>query len=338
MRSDLPLFPAQASTTAPHVDLLFLVVVALSIFFASLVVVLLLGFAVKYRRRAGDKPPAPIEGNHALEIAWMVIPLILAMGVFVWGAEVYFRLSRPPDDTLNVNVVGKRWMWKLQHPSGRREINELHVPVGTPVRLNMTSEDVIHSFFVPAFRIKADVLPGRYTTLWFEATRTGRYHLFCAEYCGTQHSGMTGWVEVMEPNAFQAWLSGAGSEVSMAAAGERRFNDLGCATCHSGTSGARGPNLDKLYGSEVKLEGGKTATADEAYLRESILFPAARVTAGYQPVMPTFRGLVNEEGILELIEYLKARAAAQETAPTGTPAVPTPPVPSAKKATVGSLP
>ena len=338
MRSDLPLFPAQASTGAPHVDLLFLVVVALSLFFASLVVVLLLSFAVKYRRRPGDKPPAPIHGSHALEIVWMVIPFILAMGVFVWGAEVFFRLNRPPDDTLNVNVVGKRWMWKLQHPSGRREINELHVPVGTPVRLNMTSEDVIHSFYVPAFRIKQDVLPGRYTTTWFEATRTGRYHLFCTEYCGTQHSGMIGWVEVMEPQAFQAWLSGSTGEVSMAAAGERRFNDLGCVTCHSGTSGSRGPNLEKLYGSVVKLEGGGTATADEAYLRESILFPAARVTAGYQPVMPTFRGLVNEEGILELIEYLKSRAAAQEPGPGGEPAVPTPPVPSVKKTRGESMP
>jgi cytochrome c oxidase subunit 2 len=325
VRSDLPLFPAQASTVAPHVDLLFLVTVALSLFFAALVTVLLLGFAVKYRRRRGDKPPAPIHGSHALEIAWMVIPLILAMGVFVWGADVFFRLNRPPDDSLSVNVVGKRWMWKLQHPSGRREINELHVPVGTPVRLNMTSEDVIHSFYVPAFRIKADVLPGRYTTTWFEATRTGRYHLFCTEYCGTQHSGMIGWVEVMEPQAFQTWLAGGSGEVSMAAAGERRFNDLGCATCHSAGSGQRGPSLDKLYGSVVKLEGGGTATADEGYLRESILYPAARVTAGYQPVMPTFRGLVNEEGILELIEYLKSRPAAVEG--SGQAPVPAPPAP-----------
>ncbi|PYQ09283.1 MAG: cytochrome c oxidase subunit II [Acidobacteria bacterium] len=315
MRPDLPLFPVQGSAEAGQVDLLFLATVGLSLFFALLVSSLLLAFAIKYRRRPTDKPPAPIQGSHALEIAWMVVPLILAMATFVWGADVYFRLNRPPDDTMTVSVVGKRWMWKLQHPSGRREINELHVPVGTPVRLNMTSEDVIHSFFVPAFRVKADALPGRYTTVWFKATRPGRYHLFCAEYCGTQHSGMIGWVEAMEPEAFQAWL-----------AGERLFNDLGCVACHNPNSGARGPRLDRLYGSQVKLASGEGLIADEAYLRESILYPAAKVTAGYQPVMPTFRGLVNEEGVLELIEYLKSRVAGQtgEPAPELRPAAPPP--------------
>jgi cytochrome c oxidase subunit 2 len=311
-----------ASAEAHQVDLLFLTTVLLSAFFSLLIVVLLVGFAVKYRRRPNDRPPAAIHGSHVLEITWMVIPLFLAMTMFVWGAEVYFDLNRPPDDTMTVNVVGKRWMWKLQHPSGRREINELHVPLGAPVRLNMTSEDVIHSFYVPAFRVKADVLPGRYTTTWFRATKPGRYHLFCAEYCGTQHSGMIGWVEVMEPEAFQAWLSGGEGSVPMAAAGERLFNDLGCVTCHNPASGARGPSLDRLYGSTVKLATGETVTADDAYLREAILYPAARVTEGYQPVMPTFRGLVDEEGILELIEYLKARAGAQDAA---TAPVPVPP-------------
>jgi len=309
VRSDLPLFPVQASAEARQVDHLFLATLILSVFFALLVSATLLTFAVRYRRRPKDKPPAPIHGSHVLEIAWMVLPLLLAMGTFVWGAEVFFRLNRPPDDTMVVNVVGKRWMWKLQHPSGRREINELHVPLGTPVRLNMTSEDVIHSFYVPAFRIKADAVPGRYTTTWFRATRPGRYHLFCAEYCGTRHSGMIGWVEVMQPEAFQAWLAGGTQEVSLAEAGERLFNDLGCVTCHKPGSGARGPTLDKLYGSTVKLQGGESITADETYLRESILYPAARVTAGYQPIMPTFRGLVSEEGVLELIEYLKSRSA-----------------------------
>jgi len=322
VRSDLPLFPVAASAEARQVDLLFLATVLLSIFFASLITALLIGFAIKYRRRPKDKPPATIHGSMALEITWMVIPLFLALTIFVWGADVYFQLSRPPNDTMTVNVVGKRWMWKLQHPSGRREINELHVPLGTAVRLNMTSEDVIHSFYVPAFRVKADALPGRYTTVWFRATRTGRYHLFCAEYCGTQHSGMIGWVDVMEPEAFQAWLAGGAGEVSMATAGEHLFNDLGCVTCHNPGSGARGPLLDRLYASTVKLQTGESVTADEAYLREAILYPAAKVTYGYQPVMPTFRGLVNEEGILELIEYLKYRAAGQEgmNAPAAAPA------------------
>ena len=321
MRSDLPLFPVAASGEAHQVDLLFLATVILSAFFASLIVILLVGFAVKYRRRPTDKPPAPIHGSHVLEIVWMVIPLFLAMTMFVWGAEVYVRLNRPPDDTMTVNVVAKRWMWKLQHPSGRREINELHVPVGQPVRLTMTSEDVIHSFYVPAFRVKADVLPGRYTTTWFNATKPGRYHLFCAEYCGTQHSGMIGWVDVMEPEAFQAWLSGGAGEVPMAAAGERLFNDLGCVTCHNPNSGARGPALDRVYGSTVRLATGETVVADDAYLREAILYPAARVTEGYQPVMPTFRGLIDEEGVLQLIEYLKSRAGAMNatTAPVPVP-------------------
>jgi cytochrome c oxidase subunit II len=321
VQSDLPLFPVAGSAEARDVDLLFLATVLLSLFFASLITALLIGFAIRYRRQPKDKPPAPIHGSHVLEIVWMTIPLILALTIFVWGAEVYFRLNRPPDDTMTVNVVGKRWMWKLQHPSGRREINELHVPLGTPVRLNMTSEDVIHSFYIPAFRVKADALPGRYTTTWFRATRPGRYHLFCAEYCGTEHSGMIGWVEVMEPEAFQAWLSGGAPDVSMAAAGERLFNDLGCVTCHNPGSGVRGPALDRLYGSQVKLATGETVTADEAYLREAILFPAAKVTAGYQPVMPTFRGLVNEEGVLELIEYFKSLSAGQP-AGSAPPAVP----------------
>jgi cytochrome c oxidase subunit 2 len=332
VRSDLPLFPVAASAEAREVDLLFLATVLLSIFFTSLITALLIGFAIKYRRRPKDKPPAAIHGSIVLEILWMVIPLFLALTVFVWGADVYFQLSRPPDDTVTVNVVGKRWMWKLQHPSGRREINELHVPLGTAVRLNMTSEDVIHSFYVPAFRVKADVLPGRYTTTWFRATRPGRYHLFCAEYCGTQHSGMIGWVEVMEPEAFQAWLAGGAGEVSMAAAGERLFYDLGCATCHSRSSGHRGPLLDKLYSSTVKLQTGESVPADEAYLRESILYPAAKVTSGYQPVMPTFRGLVNEEGILELIEFLKSRAAGGEDVEAPV-AVPPPAAPHEKRPT-----
>jgi len=321
VHSDFPLFPVQGSAQAREVDLLFLTTVLLALFFATLISVLLIVFAVKYRRRPKDKPPAPIHGSAVLEILWSSIPFLLAMVVFTWGAAVYFRLSRPPDDTMTVNVVGKRWMWKLQHPSGRREINELHVPVGIAVRLNLTSEDVIHSFYVPAFRIKADALPGRYTTTWFQATRPGRYHLFCAEYCGTQHSGMIGWVEVMEPEAFQAWLSGGPAQIPMAAAGERLFNDLGCVTCHSARSGDRGPSLDALYGSPIRLQTGETITANDAYLREAILFPAAKVTAGYLPVMPTFRGLVNEEGILELIEYLKSRAASR-TGTTGIGEIP----------------
>ena len=326
MWSDLPLFPEQASGAAARVDALYIFLIAISLFFSILIATLLIVFAVKFRRRPESPNPAPIEGSIKLEVTWTIVPLGIAMGIFVWGASVYFHLNRPPDDTMNVNVVGKRWMWKLQHETGRREINELHIPVGRAVRLNMTSEDVIHSFFVPAFRTKADVLPGRYSTVWFRPTKPGRYHLFCAEYCGTKHSGMIGWVTVMEPAEFQVWLGGGPAEASPAAAGGKIFKDLGCATCHSAESGARGPMIDNLYGSVVRLQDGRTAAADDAYIRESILDPTAKIVVGYQPVMPTFKGLITEEGILQVIEYIKSLrkenqpAGAAAPAPAGGPA------------------
>jgi cytochrome c oxidase subunit 2 len=262
-------------------------------------------FAIRYRRGASPDRTNPPEGSLALEVIWSLIPLVTVMVIFAWGASVYFRIARAPDDAMTINVVGKRWMWKLQHANGRREINELHVPVGQAVRLTMTSEDVIHSFFVPAFRVKQDVLPGRYTSVWFEATRAGRYHLFCAEYCGTKHSRMIGSVVVMEPDEFQAWLGGEQAGLTPAAVGERLFFEMGCASCHSGTSGSRGPALDGLMGSTVLLERDQTVIADEEYVRESILDPMARVVRGYSPLMPTFKGLIGEEGLFQIMEYLK---------------------------------
>jgi cytochrome c oxidase subunit 2 len=235
--------------------------------------------------------------------------------MFFWSADIFFVLRRPPRDSMEIKVVGKRWMWKLQHLSGQREINELHVPVGVPVKLTMTSEDVIHGFFVPAFRVKMDVLPGRYTTLWFKATKAGRYHLFCAEYCGTKHSGMTGWVVVMEPAEFQTWLSGGASGLSLAAAGQKMFQDLGCVTCHQADATGRGPSIEGVYGRSVRLVGGGTVTADEAYIRESIVTPAAKVVEGYQPIMPTYQGLVNEEGLMQLIAYIASLKAREAPAP-----------------------
>jgi cytochrome c oxidase subunit 2 len=215
-------------------------------------------------------------------------------------------MSRPPDETLNVYVVGKQWMWKFQHLDGQREINELHVPVGRAVKLIMTSEDVIHDVFVPAFRVKADVIPGRYTHLWFEPTKPGTYHLFCAEYCGTRHSGMVGQIVVMEPNDYQTWLSGGTEEGSLASAGQKLFADLACNTCHRPDAQGRGPVLHNLFGKTVELTSGERVVVDEAYIRESILNPQAKVTVGFQPIMPTFQGLVTEEGLLELIEYVKS--------------------------------
>jgi len=303
------LFPEQASTMAPRVDALLYFELGVTVFFVVLVAGLILRFMVKYRRRAGDDRPPRVHGSLALEVTWAAIPLALTMAMFAWGASVFVSIHRPPDDALDVNVVGRQWMWKIQHMEGRREINELHVPVGRPVKLTMTSEDVIHSFFVPAFRVKQDVVPGRYTTLWFEATKPGSYHLFCAEYCGTLHSGMIGRVVAMEPAAFQAWLQVPAGEVaaaSPAAAGEAEFHRQGCPSCHSGESGARGPNLAGLYGSTVELRDGPTVTADEAYLRESILDSQAKVVAGYEPLMPIYRGLLTEEDVMQLVAYIKS--------------------------------
>jgi cytochrome c oxidase subunit 2 len=300
------LFPQQASTMAARVDALYFFLIAVSTFFSLLIAGLIVYYAVKYRRRSPDEVGANIHGSLVLELTWTVVPLMISMVIFVWGASVFFAMSRPPDETLNIYVVGKQWMWKFQHLDGQREINELHVPVGRAVKLIMTSEDVIHDVFVPAFRVKADVLPGRYTNIWFQATTPGRYHLFCAEYCGTRHSGMTGQVVVMEPTEYQAWLSGGSGEGSLASAGEKLFQDLACNTCHRGDTQGRGPMLQDLFGKTQTLQSGETIVVDEAYLRESILTPAARITANFQPIMPAFQGLVTEEQLLELIEYLKA--------------------------------
>ena len=300
------MFPERASTIAGRVDALYFFLIAIAVFFSLLIAGLIVYYAVEYRRRSPDEVGTVVHGGMALEIAWTVIPLLISMVIFVWGASVFFAMSRPPDETLNVYVVGKQWMWKFQHLDGEREINELHVPVGRAVKLIMTSEDVIHDVFVPAFRVKADVLPGRYTNIWFQPTKPGRYHLFCAEYCGTRHSGMIGEVVVMEPSEYQAWLSGGAPEGSLASAGEKLFADLACNTCHRPEKQNRGPVLQGLFGKTVTLQTGETVVADEAYIRESILNPSARVTAGFQPIMPTFQGLVSEEQLLELIEYVKS--------------------------------
>ena len=306
MWSGTPLFPESASTMAPRVDALYFFLVGLTVFFSLLIAGLIVYYAVRFRRRSPEAIGARIEGGMVLEITWTVIPFVVVMGIFAWGASVFFAMSRPPDDTLNVYVVGKQWMWKFQHLSGQREINELHVPVGRPVKLIMTSEDVIHDVFVPAFRVKADVIPGRYTNIWFEPTKAGRYHLFCAEYCGTKHSGMIGQVVVMEPDEFQSWLSGGEAEGSLASEGARLFADLACNTCHRPEVQGRGPMLNGLFGKTVQLEGGGTAVADEAYIRESIVNPSARITANFQPIMPTYQGVVSEDGLLQLIEFVKA--------------------------------
>ena len=247
MFSGFPLFPPQASTVAGRVDALYFFLIAVSTFFSLLIATLVVVFAVRYRRRRAGELPPPIHGSIALELTWTVIPLVISLGTFVWSADVFVSTRRVPPGAMEVYVVGKRWMWKTQHMTGQREINELHVPIGVPVKLTMTSEDVIHSFFIPAFRVKQDVIPGRYTTIWFEATKTGEFHLFCAEYCGTKHSQMIGSIKVVEPAAFQTWLAG-GATGSPAEEGEKLFQSLACITCHRADSGARGPRLEGLFG------------------------------------------------------------------------------------------
>ena len=306
MWTGTPLFPERASTMAGRVDALYFFLVAVSVFFSLLIAGLIVYYAIRYRRRDPHSVGEVISGGLMLEITWTVIPFLISMVIFVWGASVFFAMSRPPDETLNIYVVGKQWMWKFQHLDGQREINELHVPVGRPVKLIMTSEDVIHDVFVPAFRVKADVVPGRYTQLWFQPNKPGRYQLFCAEYCGTRHSGMTGQVIVMDPSEYQTWLSGGAPEGSLASAGAKLFQDLACNTCHRPDAQGRGPVLEGLFGNTVQLQSGETMIVDEAFVRESILQPAAKVASGFQPIMPTFQGLVTEEQLLELIEYVKS--------------------------------
>jgi len=303
----IPLFPEQASSISVEVDRLLYFLVAVSVFFTLLIFLAIFYFAVRYRRRSETELPSAVHTGLTLEILWTVIPFGITMIMFAWGASIFFTESRPPDDAMQIYVVGKQWMWKLQHMEGNREINELHIPVGRSVKLTMTSEDVIHSFFVPAFRTKQDVVPGRYTTTWFKATKAGKYHLFCAEYCGTNHSAMIGWVYAMEPQDYQQWLSGT-PKGTLTEAGGQLFNDLACVNCHHTDGSGRCPSLVNLYGSTVRLAGGGTVKADEAYIRESILNPAAKVVEGYQPLMPTFQGQVTEEQVVDLIEYVKSLA------------------------------
>jgi cytochrome c oxidase subunit 2 len=307
----IPLFPERASSFAAGVDTFFVFLVLVALFFSVLIGFGILYFSFRYRRRTSNPMGQLVPGSHVLEIAWMAVPFVIAMVMFAWGSKLYVTMRRPPSDALEVYVVGKQWMWKIQHPDGRREFNELHVPVNRDIKLTMISEDVIHDFFVPAFRAKMDVLPGRYTTLWFRATKTGRYHLFCAQYCGTDHSYMGGWVIVMEPSEYQAWLTGGSNSESLEQSGQRLFTQLACVSCHGEGQGPgpRAPGLRGVYGSKVKLNGGLTVVADDAYIRESILDPQAKIVAGYGPIMPTFQGVISEDQLLQLIAYVKSLGA-----------------------------
>jgi cytochrome c oxidase subunit 2 len=319
MAFNLPLFPPQASTGAAHVDALYFFFVAVTAFFSVLIAAMIVVFAIRFRRKSPDQVGAPIHGSLVLELTWTIIPLGIAMVMFVWGSSVYFTIATPPSNAMEIYIVGKRWMWKAQHVTGQREINELHVPVGQPVKLIIGSEDVIHAYYIPAFRIKMDAVPGRTTTMWFEATRPGVYRLFCAEYCGMSHAKMGGSITVMEPAEFQTWLAGGKPTGTLAEQGQKLFGELGCATCHMATSGGRGPSLNGLFGHEVTLASGEKVTMDEAYIRESILTPAAKMVAGYAPLMPTFQGVINEDQLVQLTAYIKSLASQPAAAPAPAP-------------------
>jgi cytochrome c oxidase subunit 2 len=305
MFAEVPFFPEQASATAHHVDALFTFLCVVTGIMAVLIAGLLLFFAFRYRRRAEDERTPRILGHNRLEWCWTIAPLFVFVIMFVWGARIYTSVAMPPPDAPEVFVIGKQWMWKIQHPDGQREINELHLPVDRPVKLTLTSEDVIHSFFVPAFRTKIDVVPGRYGQIWFQPTKTGRYHLFCSQYCGTSHANMVGTVIVMERDEYREWLDSHATG-SLADQGRQLFLKFQCITCHSANAEARAPVLEGLYGRTIPLNNGRTTRADDAYLRESILFPEAKVVQGWEPIMPTFKGQINEEDLIKLLAYIKS--------------------------------
>jgi cytochrome c oxidase subunit 2 len=299
------LFPAEASTIAPWADALYFFLLLITIVGLTLVGTLVFGFAIRYRKER-NPVATQIEGSTLLEATWTIIPLALFLICFVWGALLYFRIYNPPPNAMNIYVVGKQWMWKAEHPGGQHEINTLHVPVGQPIQLTMISQDVFHSFSIPDFRIKREVIPGRYSTGWIEATTPGTYHIFCTQYCGTKHSGMIGEVTVLTPEDYKKWTEASTSGMSLAQNGERLFASMGCNACHSGNAAARGPSLAGVYGSKLTLTNGSQVLVNEAYLRDAILNPSQHITAGYAPIMPTYQGQISEEGLIDLVEYLKS--------------------------------
>ncbi len=298
------LWPTEASSISPYVDSLYVFLLLMTVFGTALVGAIVLAFSIKYRR---EKNPVAtqIEGSTLAEATWTIIPLAIFLLVFVWGALLYFRIYDPPTNAMNIYVVGKQWMWKAEHPGGQHEINALHVPTGRPVQLTMISQDVFHSFSIPAFRVKREVIPGRYSTVWFQATEPGTYHLFCTQYCGTQHAGMIGEITVLTPDDYKKWLQQSTSGMSLAQNGERLFASMGCNSCHSGNAAARGPNLAGVYGTKLTLTDGSQVLVNDAYLRDAILNPSQHVTAGYAPIMPTYQGQISEDGLIDLVEYVK---------------------------------
>lgn len=309
----IPIQPPAASTIAQGVDNLYYFLTGLTLFFTVLIFSMIFYFMIKYRRRSENDKPAETHENLSLELAWTIIPSIICVFTFIWASSLYVRNARPPASATEIYVIGKQWMWQLQHPEGPREINELHVPVGQPVELTMTSQDAIHDFYIPAFRVKKDVLPGRYTSIWFQPTEVGTYHLFCAQYCGTNHSEMIGWVYVMTPDDYARWLAGGEKSQSMAQAGEQLFNHLGCSSCHAEGSTGNGPSLAGIYGTTQKLANGESRVVDESLIRQAIMVPNSVQLPNYKQIMPTFQGQIDEVQVLQLVAYVKSLGLQERT-------------------------
>ncbi|MCP4202335.1 MAG: cytochrome c oxidase subunit II [bacterium] len=312
MMPELSMFPEQASNFASKVDALYGFALAMSAFFSLLIAFVIFVFFIRFRRREAGEVGSQAHGSMVLEVVWSIIPLVITMVLFVWGAVIFIEMKTVPEDATEYFAVAKQWMWKFQHPEGQREINTLHIPVGETIKLTMTSEDVIHSFFVPAFRVKQDVVPGRYTTVWFKAIKAGKYHLFCTEYCGSHHSQMIGSVTVMEPDDYQTWLSGGGTVAAPKDLGAQLFEQYICNTCHYEDGTGRGPSLVGIYGKEARFVDGNTRVRDDDYLRESIMTPAADVVEGYLQIMPTYQGQLSEVSLLQLLSYVKSLGGATE--------------------------
>jgi cytochrome c oxidase subunit II len=322
---NLPMMPDQASSYARQYDLLFFATLALAVLFTVLVTVLITFFAIRYRRGSRVNRAGAVESHLGLELTWTIIPGLLGVGMFVWAASLYAATRTPPENAMELTVIAKQWMWHIQHPNGVRENNELHVPLGRAVRLTMISQDVIHSFFLPQFRIKQDVLPGRYTYMWFTPTKLGKFNLFCAEYCGTNHSEMGGYVYVVPPQEYAEWLAAGGTKRQPGqlpeVAGKELYVKLACGSCHNAERGGNGAPLNGLYNSMVTLDNGQKVKADDAFLRESIVNPGAKIVKGYFNVMPAYQGQLTEEQILQLIAYMKSLGGPVTTAPA-TPVKP----------------
>lgn len=305
--SALELWPAAASTVAVETDYLILAFTVLTLVLTVPVFLAITYFAIRYRDgQEADRDTSGIRSN-LIEISWMLIPFLLTLIFFVWGARLFVESRNPPPDAMVIEAIGRQWMWKFQHPTGQSEINDLHVPMGQPIKLRIISQDVIHALYLPALRMQVAALPDRYTDLWFKADKAGTFHLHCSEYCGTDHSVMGGELTIMSQGDYQEWLTRSGAQQSKVAAGHAIYDSYGCGTCHDAGSTVKAPKLAGLYGGAVRLADGRTVTADDDYLRDKIRNPNGnRLAEGYKQIMPSFAGVIPEDDVGRLIEFLKS--------------------------------